>query len=32
MSHVIMEIAGDTYDDIYRAMERFVEEIKPNVP
>ena len=32
VSHVIMEIAGDTYDDIYRAMERFVEEIKPNVP
>ena len=32
VSHVIMEIPGDTYDDIYRAMERFVEEVRPNVP
>ena len=32
VSHVIMEIAGDTYDDIYGDMEQFVEKIKPTLP
>jgi probable F420-dependent oxidoreductase len=32
VSHLIMEIAGDTYADKFRAMERFMEEVKPRVP
>jgi probable F420-dependent oxidoreductase len=32
VSHMIMEIAGDTYGDKFRAMERFLEEVKPRVP
>ena len=32
VSHVIMEIAGDTYADKFRAMERFLKEVRPRVP
>ena len=32
VSHLIMEIAGDTYADKFRAMERFINEVKPRVP
>lgn len=31
VSHLIMEIAGDTYADKLRAMERFMKEVKPRV-
>ena len=30
--HAVMEIAGETYDDIFRSMEQFMSEVKPNVP
>jgi len=32
VSHLIMEIAGDTYSDKFWAMERFMKEVKPRVP
>jgi hypothetical protein len=32
VSHLIMEIAGDTYADKLRAMERFIKEVNPRVP
>lgn len=32
VSHIIMEIAGDTYADKFRTMERFTKEVKPRVP
>ncbi|MCI0824975.1 MAG: hypothetical protein J4N90_09510, partial [Chloroflexi bacterium] len=32
VEHVIMEIAGDSFDDKFRAMDRFVNEVKPKVP
>jgi alkanesulfonate monooxygenase SsuD/methylene tetrahydromethanopterin reductase-like flavin-dependent oxidoreductase (luciferase family) len=31
VSHIIMEVAGDTYADKFRAMERFMTEVKPQV-
>ena len=30
--HVIMEIAGESFADKFRAMERFMSEVKPRVP
>ena len=32
VSHVIMEIPGDSFAEKFKAMERFMEEVKPNVP
>ncbi len=32
VSHIIMEIPGDTYTDKFRAMERFLKEVKSRVP
>jgi probable F420-dependent oxidoreductase len=32
VSHLIMEISGDTYSDKYKAMERFLKEVRPRVP
>ena len=32
VSHLIMDISGDTYADKFRNMERFLKEVKPRVP
>jgi probable F420-dependent oxidoreductase len=32
VSHIIMEVSGDTYTDKLRAMERFVSQVKPHAP
>ncbi len=32
VSHAIMEIPGESFDDKFRAMERFQAEVKPLVP
>ena len=29
--HAVLEIAGETYDDKFRSMERLISEVKPNV-
>ena len=31
VSHIIMEIDGETYPDKFRTMERFITEVKPHV-
>ena len=31
VSHIVMEIAGDTYPDKLRTMDRFMTEVKPYV-
>ena len=32
VSHMIMQIAGESYSDKFRTMERFMNEVKPRVP
>jgi alkanesulfonate monooxygenase SsuD/methylene tetrahydromethanopterin reductase-like flavin-dependent oxidoreductase (luciferase family) len=32
VSHIIMEVPGDTYADKFRAMERFLKEVRPHAP
>jgi probable F420-dependent oxidoreductase len=32
VSHIIMEVPGDTYPDKFKAMERFLKEVKPHAP
>jgi probable F420-dependent oxidoreductase len=32
VEHIIMEVAGDDYSDKFRAMERFVREVRPRIP
>ena len=32
VDHVVLEVPGETYGDIFRAMERFMSEVKPAVP
>ena len=32
VDHAIFEISGDTYADKFKAMERFISEVKPKVP
>ena len=32
VEHVIMEIAGESFDDKFRSMDRFVNEVKPKAP
>jgi probable F420-dependent oxidoreductase len=31
VSHISMEVAGDSFSDRFRAMERFVTEVKPRI-
>ena len=31
VSHIAMEVAGDSFDDKFRAMDRFINEVKPHV-
>ena len=32
VSHIIMEITGDSLSDKFRTMERFINEVKPHAP
>ncbi len=32
VSHGIFEVAGESYADKFRTMERFMKEVKPHVP
>ena len=32
VQHIAMEIAGDSFGDKLRAMERFINEVKPHSP
>jgi probable F420-dependent oxidoreductase len=32
VEHMIMEITGESFDDKFKAMERFVNEVKPHAP
>lgn len=32
VSHIIMEIPGNSYPDKFKAMERFLEEVRPHAP
>jgi probable F420-dependent oxidoreductase len=32
VSHIIMEVPGDTYADKFRAMECFLKEVRPHAP
>ncbi len=31
VSHISMEVVGESYSDRFRSMERFITEVKPRV-
>ncbi len=31
VSHISMEVVGDSYSDRFRSMDRFMNEVKPRV-
>lgn len=32
VNHIVMEVSGETYDDKFRAMDRFMNEVQPHAP